>query len=303
MAFYTRFVDIDPLRSRGGAGAFNAGAWERAFYDILVQQGGGALIDISGVVGGETVTVDGTTYTEGVDFTGAADAATLAGLINVASGPDLVATAPTADTVLILTATAGRSNAELLVDFGALSETGGTILLFKIDGVTALNPLNQLNTYDGLDGLITTIVNPNGDTIVITEGVDWFVGASIYESVLNWLAEIASATGTPLQLEQAPDPASTVELDAQLAARQYGHWGTNITIAITGPNANQVTINSAAGPHLTPLSPFGGGLSGDAGDQMAAVLNALTPAPASIADVIIRPCNPDFTQWMIVWEA
>lgn len=303
MAYHTRFVNIDPLRSR--TGAHNAGAWERAFYDIEVIQGGGGFINIGGVLGGETVEVDGTVYTEGADFAGAADAATLAAAINAASGPDLIAVDLTVSTVLVYTATAGRTNAQLLADFGVFTEGGGTIVLRQADGVTALNPAGQLNVYNGLTDIVTTIVRPDGTTLVLTEGIDWNVGATLNASLVSWMLAVAGAAGTPLQIEQMPDVVSA-GLTGRLSARQYGSWGTGMTIAITngaGVNANQLVINDVAGPHGSGQSPAGGGLLGDAGAQMAAVLNALSPAPASIADVIIRPCNPDFSQWMIVWEA
>lgn len=299
MAYHTRFVNIDPLRGRSGA--HNAGAWERAFYDVIFQQGGGLVINISGSAPGDKVTLDGTLYEDGVDFAGAADAAGLAGAINAASGPDLVAVDTTVSTVLVTTATTGRTNAQLLADFGALVLAGG-ITLFKVDGVTPLSPALQLNVFDGLDGIITTIVTPSGATIVLTEGVDWNVGATLYESMVEWLIAVAGATGSPLQIELMPDVLSTTPVTSKLAARQFGRWGTDMTVAITGANANQVKLNTVAGPHGSGQSPVGGGLLLDAGEQMAAALNALSPAPASIADIIIRPCNPDFTQWMIAWE-
>ena len=100
---------------------------------------GGAKIDLAGLLAGETVTINAVVYTEGVDFT---NAATLAAAINLAE-PTLEATAA-GTVVTVQCRRPGRSDTQLLADFGALADTVTGAAWTRVDGV-ALSPAAQFN--------------------------------------------------------------------------------------------------------------------------------------------------------------
>jgi len=102
---------------------------------------GGVDIDLSALGAADEVTINGTTYVEGIDFS---DAATLEAAIN-GTETELVAEA-NGDIVTVQAVVAGRSNIQLLADFGAVTkvDAGGVISLTRVGG-GALSPAAQMN--------------------------------------------------------------------------------------------------------------------------------------------------------------
>lgn len=115
--------------------------FQRVTGGASVARRGGAAIDLSAVGAADEVTLNGTTYVEGTDFTTAAE---LADAIN-GNETELVAVA-VGDIVTVQCVTPGRTNDQLLTEFGALTVTnaGGTITLTRVGG-DPLDPIDQLN--------------------------------------------------------------------------------------------------------------------------------------------------------------
>lgn len=156
-----------------------------------------------------------------------------------------------------------------------------------------------------LAGVVLTIANgpSNFGPIVLTEGVDWNAGADVVASLKNLVTEILSQTDCPWEMESGVivDPATPTAAYVRLVARQRGYFGARATMQVANPNGASISINNDDGPHGTAIRASGGGLA-SADDQMTAIIAGLSPAPANIQAVRILPANPDFTQWLIVWE-
>lgn len=120
------------------AAQFNVEGSDTAAHDEFLR--GGAKIDIGGSVAGDTVDINGNTYTHGVDYTDAATLATAIGAVETALECEA------RGTVLVVQArVVGQDNFALLALAGALaaSLTSGAVWT-RVDS-NALSPTLQLN--------------------------------------------------------------------------------------------------------------------------------------------------------------
>ena len=99
---------------------------EMTITPVGSQQGGVRLDDVSGALGGEIVTIRGTVFTFGVEWS---TTATLVAAINAAFAGALTATNPSGDEVRVETDTGGWTDARLLTDGYTITSnvTGATV--------------------------------------------------------------------------------------------------------------------------------------------------------------------------------
>lgn len=191
----------------------------------------------------------------------------------------------------------------------------------KFVNVDSLKTGTRLNAFNGggwekaffeiritsnvLAGVVLVIENaPAGfGPITLTEGVDWNAGANVVASLQNLANEIAAQTDSPWSWSEAAkvDPDTPTAAYIKLEAKQRGYWGSRATMQVQNPNGASISINRDAGPHAAGLLAQGGGVA-SAEDQMSEIIANLDPAPADITKIRIHPANPDYTQWLVVWE-
>lgn len=180
----------------------------------------------------------------------------------------------------------------------------------------AQNPLGfDLRVIGTLSGVTVDVYNPffnsgAGTTISLVEGVDWSDDPDPVVTLKNLIRAIVEAADTPVRVainenkQHQPvieDPNAAGEAIGRIDSPVLSAAARQITITATGAgNETNLLANGQAAPSSEPAS---NGSMDNAEDQLANILNNLSPVPTDIADVKVEPLGIEGTRLLIYWPS